>query len=81
MSKYVYRNGTYGIVRYGISRQLVLVLVPVPYRYGIGSRLQLTMCSGSRSYLRMICNSAESVAPGSEECVGVIIPKFGWNPV
>ena len=39
MSEDVYRIGTYGIVRYGISRQCVLVLVPVPYRYGICSRL------------------------------------------
>ena len=51
MSKYMYRTGTYGSVRYGISRQHVLVPVPVPYRYGIGSRLQLTVCSGSRLYI------------------------------
>ncbi len=51
MSKYVYRTGTYGIARYGILRRHVLVLVPGPYRYGIGSRLHLTVCSGSRLYI------------------------------
>ena len=47
MGKYVYRTGTYGNVRYGISWKHVLVLVPVPYRYDIGNRMQLiTVCSG-----------------------------------
>jgi hypothetical protein len=51
MSKYVYRIGTYGIARYDIARQHVFVLVPVPYRYTIGNRLQLTVCSGGRLYV------------------------------
>jgi len=56
MSKCMYRTGTYGSVRHGISRQHVLVPVPVPYRYGIGSRLQFTVCSGS-----LLCINAEYV--------------------